>query len=76
MGLGKTIQSLTFLDQVQQFGIHGPFLVIAPLSTIHNWQREAETWTDINAVVYHGTFAPDTRDTDRRTDRAGDVAGA
>ncbi len=33
----------------------GPFLVIAPLSTIANWQREFETWTDINAIVYHGS---------------------
>ena len=55
MGLGKTIQTLTFLHQVQSYGVHGPFLVIAPLSTIHNWARECETWTDINAVVYHGT---------------------
>ena len=39
----------------QQYGIRGPFLVIAPLSTIANWQREFETWTDINAIVYHGS---------------------
>lgn len=30
-------------------------MVIAPLSTIGNWQREFETWTDINAIVYHGS---------------------
>ena len=29
--------------------------MIAPLSTIGNWQREFETWTDINAIVYHGS---------------------
>ena len=40
--------------QTQQFGIFRPFLVIAPLSTIHNWQREFENWTDLNVVVYHG----------------------
>ena len=39
----------------QQYGIRGPFLVIAPLSTIVNWQREFEEWTDINAIVYHGS---------------------
>uniref|UniRef100_A0A914V259 Helicase ATP-binding domain-containing protein n=2 Tax=Plectus sambesii TaxID=2011161 RepID=A0A914V259_9BILA len=38
-------------------GVMGPFLVVAPLSTIHNWEREFETWSDINAVVYHGTSA-------------------
>ncbi|XP_025076427.1 chromodomain-helicase-DNA-binding protein 8-like isoform X4 [Pomacea canaliculata] len=55
MGLGKTIQSITFLNEVYQYGIRGPFLVIVPLSTVGNWQREFETWTDMNAVVYHGT---------------------
>ena len=33
----------------------GPFLVVAPLSTIANWQREFASWTNINAVVYHGS---------------------
>lgn len=55
MGLGKTIQSIGFLMEVVKFGIIGPFLVIAPLSTIANWQREVETWTDMNSVVYHGS---------------------
>ncbi|PIK44556.1 putative chromodomain-helicase-DNA-binding protein 8-like isoform X3 [Apostichopus japonicus] len=55
MGLGKTIQSIGFLTEVVKYGIIGPFLVIAPLSTIANWQREFETWTDMNAVVYHGS---------------------
>ena len=55
MGLGKTIQSITFLQEIVNYGIRGPFLVIAPLSTIPNWQREFETWTDMNAIVYHGT---------------------
>lgn len=55
MGLGKTIQSLTFVQSVHEFGIRGPFLVIAPLSTIPNWQREFESWTDLNVIVYHGS---------------------
>lgn len=55
MGLGKTIQSLTFVDAVYKYGIRGPFLIIAPLSTIPNWQREFESWTDMNVVVYHGS---------------------
>ncbi|CAH1277555.1 CHD9 [Branchiostoma lanceolatum] len=54
MGLGKTVQSITFLKAIQEQGILGPFLIIAPLSTIGNWQREFETWTNINVVVYHG----------------------
>ena len=50
MGLGKTIQSLAFLDGIFQYGIRGPFLVIAPLSTIPNWQREFELWSDMNVI--------------------------
>ncbi|XP_059807289.1 chromodomain-helicase-DNA-binding protein 8-like [Hypanus sabinus] len=57
MGLGKTIQSITFLEEVYSAGIQGPFLVIAPLSTITNWEREFSTWTDMNAIVYHGSLA-------------------
>ncbi|XP_059022363.1 chromodomain-helicase-DNA-binding protein 7 isoform X5 [Mustela lutreola] len=57
MGLGKTIQSITFLYEIYLKGIHGPFLVIAPLSTIPNWEREFRTWTELNVVVYHGSQA-------------------
>ena len=56
MGLGKTIQSVATLNQIwQNEGIRGPFLVIAPLSTLHHWQREFDTWTEMNAIVYHGS---------------------
>ena len=54
MGLGKTIQSITYLNEIKLHGIRGPFLVIAPLSTVCNWQREFENWTDMNAIIYHG----------------------
>uniref|UniRef100_A0A3B4YFJ8 DNA helicase n=1 Tax=Seriola lalandi dorsalis TaxID=1841481 RepID=A0A3B4YFJ8_SERLL len=57
MGLGKTIQSITFLYEIYLKSIEGPFLVIAPLSTIPNWEREFRTWTELNAVVYHGSQA-------------------
>ena len=55
MGLGKTIQSITFIQEMVNYGLNGPFLVIAPLSTIGNWQREFETWTDLNVITYHGS---------------------
>lgn len=58
MGLGKTVQSVTFLVEIRRAsGIRGPFLIIAPLSTIINWQREFETWSDFNVIVYHGSLA-------------------
>ena len=57
MGLGKTIQTIAFLNAVVEYGIKGPFLIIAPLSTIQNWYREFQNWTHMNAIVYHGTAA-------------------
>lgn len=57
MGLGKTIQSIALLSEIHGAGIQGPFLVIAPLSTITNWEREFSTWTNMNAIVYHGSLA-------------------
>ncbi|XP_058868476.1 chromodomain-helicase-DNA-binding protein 8 isoform X1 [Acipenser ruthenus] len=57
MGLGKTIQSISLLQEVYSAGLHGPFLIIAPLSTIANWEREFQTWTDMNTIVYHGSLA-------------------
>jgi SNF2 family DNA or RNA helicase len=29
---------------------------VVPLSTISHWQREFESWTDLNTIVYHGTY--------------------
>lgn len=55
MGLGKTIQSITFLFEIFFMGLRGPFLIIAPLSTITNWEREFRTWTEMNVIVYHGS---------------------
>jgi chromodomain-helicase-DNA-binding protein 7 len=36
-------------------GLKGPFLVVAPLSTVVNWQREISMWTDLDAVIYYGS---------------------
>uniref|UniRef100_A0A0K0CZG6 PHD-type domain-containing protein n=1 Tax=Angiostrongylus cantonensis TaxID=6313 RepID=A0A0K0CZG6_ANGCA len=56
MGLGKTVQSLTFLYTLMKEGhSKGPFLIAAPLSTIINWEREAEQWCpDFYVVTYVG----------------------
>ena len=44
MGLGKTVQSVSFLHYLHSTqGLWGPFLVVAPLSTLSHWQRE-EVW--------------------------------
>lgn len=57
MGLGKTIQTLSFLDRLrfsEKIMCRGPFLIVAPLSLIVQWQNECETWTTMNCIVYHG----------------------
>lgn len=40
MGLGKTIQTIGFLAHLKGEGLHGPYMVIAPLSTLSNWVSE------------------------------------
>ncbi|MQL97738.1 hypothetical protein Taro_030434 [Colocasia esculenta] len=59
MGLGKTVQSVSmlgFLQYVQQ--IHGPFLVVVPLSTLSNWAKEFRKWLpEMNIVMYVGNRA-------------------
>lgn len=48
MGLGKTAQSISALECLRRIdGIPGPFLLVAPLTTLGHWQREIETWTDM-----------------------------
>ncbi|KAL7559116.1 hypothetical protein ACA910_017527 [Epithemia clementina (nom. ined.)] len=56
MGLGKTLQTAATLNIVAtQIQHTATFLIIAPLSTIPHWLREFESWTDLNAIVYHGS---------------------
>ena len=42
MGLGKTIQSIAFIALLMEQGVEGPFLIIAPASTIDNWDDEVQ----------------------------------
>lgn len=46
---GKTAQSIATLQQLHSaHSVDGPFLVVAPVSTIGHWEREFERWTDLN----------------------------
>ncbi|KAL5715233.1 ATP-dependent DNA helicase ddm1 [Ranunculus cassubicifolius] len=55
MGLGKTIQTIGLLAHLKGKGMDGPYLVIAPLSTLSNWVNEIARFTpSINAIIYHG----------------------
>ncbi|XP_028962582.2 CHD3-type chromatin-remodeling factor PICKLE isoform X4 [Malus domestica] len=55
MGLGKTIQSIAFLASLFEEKV-SPHLVVAPLSTLRNWEREFATWApQMNVVMYVGS---------------------
>lgn len=52
MGLGKTVQCIAFLCHVaERLGVWGPFLVVSPASTLHNWQQEMERFVPDFKVV-------------------------
>lgn len=57
MGLGKTVQSISLLAHLaERHGIWGPFLVISPASTLHNWQQEFAKFTpDLKVLPYWGS---------------------
>ncbi|XP_066991707.2 chromodomain-helicase-DNA-binding protein 1 isoform X2 [Anabrus simplex] len=56
MGLGKTIQTICLLYYLfYTHQLHGPFLIVVPLSTMTSWQREFSQWApEINVVTYLG----------------------
>ena len=54
MGLGKTIQvTALFHTLATRMNNKGPFLVVAPLSTIEHWRRTVEGWTNMNCCFYY-----------------------
>ncbi|KAK9480623.1 SNF2 family N-terminal domain-containing protein [Lipomyces japonicus] len=57
MGLGKTVQSISVMAYLAEtHNIWGPFLVIAPASTLHNWQQEITRFVpDFKALPYWGS---------------------
>lgn len=56
MGLGKTIQTIGFLSHLKGKGLDGPYMVIAPLSTLSNWVNEVSRFVpSMTAIIYHGS---------------------
>lgn len=56
MGLGKTVQCIAFIAFLVERKVSGPFLIVAPLSTIANWQAEFERYASFS--IENGRFAP------------------
>ena len=58
MGLGKTVQCIGFLSHLFHKGVSGPHIVLAPLSTLSNWEEEFARWApSIPCLLYHGDKA-------------------
>jgi DNA helicase INO80 len=57
MGLGKTVQSISVMAYLaEKYDIWGPFLVVAPASTLHNWQQEITRFVpEFKVLPYWGS---------------------
>ncbi|CAN8095237.1 unnamed protein product [Discula destructiva] len=57
MGLGKTIQSISVMAYLaEKHDVWGPFLVVAPASTLHNWEQEIRKFVpEFKVLPYWGT---------------------
>lgn len=56
MGLGKTIQTISLIAYLMENkGVVGPHLIVAPKAVLPNWVHEFQTWVpSIVAVLYDG----------------------
>jgi len=56
MGLGKTIQSIALICYLmEKKGNNGPYLIVAPLSTLANWDSEFLKWApSVKRILYKG----------------------
>ncbi|KAK4790333.1 hypothetical protein SAY86_017637 [Trapa natans] len=56
MGLGKTIQTISLIAYlIENKGVTGPYLIIAPKAVLPNWMNEFSTWApSIRAILYDG----------------------
>lgn len=53
MGLGKTIQTIGLLSHLKSKGLDGPYMIIAPLSTLSNWMNEISRYILIGHLVLY-----------------------
>ena len=67
MGLGKTVQTISLLSYLSENkGIWGPFLVVAPTSTMHNWYSELQKFCPQMKVIPYFGANPNERKLLRR----------
>jgi len=51
MGLGKTIQCIGLISSMIGNNVSGPFLIVAPLSTVPNWVAEFNKFAPTVSVM-------------------------
>ncbi|GLG94472.1 Chromatin-remodeling complex ATPase chain Iswi [Gryllus bimaculatus] len=55
MGLGKTVQTIAIITHLISKNLKGPFLVVAPLSTLPNWISEFKRFCPtVPVILFHG----------------------
>lgn len=65
MGLGKTVQIASLFETLLRLRSFGTHLVVAPLVTLDNWEREIKKWCPLATIlVFHGNKGD--RETKRR----------
>ncbi len=53
MGLGKTIQALTFIIGILTSGLAKRILIVVPLSLMANWQKELMKWSNEGSLIHN-----------------------
>ena len=57
MGLGKTVQVLSFLTLLQQQQSYLKCIIIVPTSLLLNWEKEIKRWSsNLKYLMIKGTF--------------------
>ena len=58
MGLGKTIQAIALLSHISfNKNVWGPFLIVAPNSTLFNWEQEFKKFCpSLRVLPYWGSI--------------------
>lgn len=55
MGLGKTVQTIALLQHLHNINERGPHLIVVPASTLRNWEREINSWSEnLQCLLYYG----------------------
>lgn len=57
MGLGKTVELITLLlhERHTQKTLHGPSLIVCPMSIVGNWHRELQRFApSLSVMIHHG----------------------